>query len=160
MGILAELIASAAVVISLIYLAIQIRQSTKATRAGTSSYINDALARIMGAIRSDGEFADIWLRGCRSLESLDEVEQVRFKSHLLEMLDLAEYVHQIEKQQLSGTHIDYIPWVALLYRDNSGIRSFMDSMDSVGSPELQDRLTDIGQARGTNIFKAKSAEDG
>lgn len=95
-----EFVGAIAVVATLIYLSIQVRHSkeateanTKATNAGTSSYINDALARIHGAIRSDGDFAEIWLRGCRDLDALDEIERSRFVNHLLEMLNLAEYIH-------------------------------------------------------------------
>jgi len=156
LSVLAEVIASAAVVISLVYLAVQIRQNTRATRSGASSYIDEALARILSATRGDAEFTDIWLRGCRDLELLDEVERVRFTSHLLEMLNLAEYVHQLEKQQLSGTHIDYIPWVALLNGENPGIRTFVDSLDNVGSPDLTARITDTSQARGSNVYGANA----
>lgn len=158
-GILSEVIASAAVVISLIYLSVQIRQNTRATKAGTSSYIDEALGRILTAIRSDSEFAGIWLKGCKGLDTLNDIERVRFASQLLDMLNIAEYVHQLEKQQISGTHIDYISWVALLYRDNPGIRSFIDSLDNVGSPELTNRITDTSLARGTNVFETKDAEE-
>ena len=47
------------------------------------------LANAYSWSRSDGEFAEIWLRGCRDLESLDDVEKVRFTHHLLDMLNLA-----------------------------------------------------------------------
>ena len=151
-GAVGEILGAIAVFVTLVYLALQIRQNTKVTNAGTSSYINDALARIHGAIRSNGEFADIWLRGCRDLDALSETDRVRFINHLLEMLNLAEYIHLLERQQLAGTHIDYLPWIATLYRDNPGIKAFMDSMDYVGNPELFERLTNIGAARGTNIF--------
>ena len=156
---LAETVGAIAVVTSLVYLAVQVRQNTRATKSGASSYIDEALARILSAIRGDAEFADIWLRGCQDLESLDEIERVRFTSHLLEMLNLAEYVHQLEKQQLSGTHIDYIPWVALLYRENPGIRAFVDSLDNVGSPDLTARITDPTGARGSNVFSTDAGKE-
>ena len=156
---LAEIFGTVAIVVSLVYVAVQIRQSTAATRAGTSSYIDGALARILAPFRDNPEFAAVWLRGCRDFEALDEIEQLRFTSHLLDMLNLAEHIHQLEKQGLSGTHIDYIPWITLLYRDNPGIRSFLDSLDNVGSADLTERIKDVGRARGTNIFETKDAND-
>ena len=75
------------------------------------------------------------------------------------MLNLAEYIHQLERQQLSDAHIDFIPWIALLYRDNPGIRSFMDTLSTVGDAELFKRLTDTNEARGTNLYKASEATD-
>jgi len=157
-GTIAEVAGAVAVVLTLLYLAIQIRQSTTATRAGTSSYIDGALARILAPLRDSPEFAAVWLKGCKDLEALDEIERLRFTSHFLDMLNLAEHVHQLEKQGLAGTHIDYIPWMSLLYRDNPGIRCFLDSMDNVGSAELTERIKDVRAARGTNIFEAPSNE--
>ena len=157
-GTIAEVAGAVAVVLTLLYLAIQIRQSTTATRAGTSSYIDGALARILAPLRDNPEFAAVWLKGCKDLESLDEIERLRFTSHLLDMLNLAEHIHQLEKQGLSGTHIDYIPWLSLLYRDNPGIRSFLDLLDNVGSAELTERIKDVRGARGTNIFEAQANE--
>lgn len=144
-----------AVVVTLFYLAKQVRQNTKATKAGTSYAVNDSLSKIVGALRADGVLADIWLRGCQDIGTLNDVERVRFTSHLLDMLNLAEYVFQLEKQELSDAHIDYIPWIALLYRENPGIRSFMDSLRDgyAGSKELFDRITDTSSAFGTNFYQ-------
>ena len=158
-GTIAEVAGAIAVVVTLLYLAIQIRQSTSATRAGTSAYIDSALARTVGPLRDDPGFAAVWLKGCKDLNSLDEIERLRFTSHLLDMLNLAEHVHQVEKQGLSGTHIDYISWVSLLYRDNPGIRSFLDLLDNVGSAELTERIKDVRGARGTNIFDDQANQD-
>ena len=94
-GAIGEILGAVAVVATLGYLAVQIRGSTKATRAGTSLSINDALSKILSALRSDGEFAEIWYRGLQNLGSLNEVEAVRFESHALDMLNLAEFVHQL-----------------------------------------------------------------
>ena len=156
-GVVADLIAAAAVVISLVYLAVQIRQYTKATRAGSSDTINNSLTAILSAIRSDGEFAEIWLRGCQDLDSLGEVEKVRFSHHLLDMLNLATYVDELEKQGISNTHIDYIPWMTMLYRENPGIQAFIDSLEGgwAGSMDLYRRLTDPELAIGTNIYQSE-----
>ena len=142
------------VVATLFYLARQVRQNTRASRAGASYSINDSLSKIVGVIRADGEFADIWIRGCEDIDALNPVERLRFTSHLLDMLNLAEYVNQLEMQDLSDAHIDYIPWIALLYRENPGIRSFMDSLKPgyAGSKELFDRMTDTDSAFGTNVY--------
>jgi hypothetical protein len=149
-----------AVVVTLFYVARQIRDGTSATRANVSASLNDSLSRIVGALRSDKEFADTWLRGCRDINSLDEVEQVRFTSHILDMLNLAEHFFLLEKQDLSRTHINYIPWIALLYRENPGYRDFVDSLKDgyAGSPELYARITDIHSAHGTNLYAQRGKE--
>ena len=154
-GATGEWAGAAVVVVTLFYLARQIRQNTRATKAGTSYSVNESLSKIVGALRSDGEFAEIWIRGCEDIDALNEVERLRFTSHLLDMLNLAEYVYQLEKQDLSEAHIDYIPWIALLYRENPGIRSFMDDLKEgyAGSKELFERMTDADVAFGTNLYK-------
>ena len=154
-GATGEWAGAAVVVLTLFYLAGQIRLNTKATKAGTSHTINESLSKLMGAVRADREFADIWLRGCEDLSALDEVERLRFTHHLLDMLNLAEYAYQLEKQDLSEVHIDYISWIALLYRDNPGIRASMDSLQDeyAGSKELFERVTDIDSAFGKNIYQ-------
>ena len=109
----------------------------------------------MLALRVDGDFAEIWLRGGRDYEALNEVERVRFTSHVLDMLNLAEYAYQLEKQGLSDSIINYVPWIALNYRENPGIKSLVDSLKDgyLGSQELYERITDPDSAYGTNVFK-------
>ena len=157
-GTIAEVISAFAVVVSLIYLATQIRQNTNATKAGTSFSVNTALTSMNDALRSSAELADIWIRGCQSLESLSEIERIRFTSHMLELLNLTVYIDQLEQQNLSDAHIDYIPWIAVLYRDNPGVRSFVDSMESgwSGSRDLFDRLRDVEGAKGSNVYRSAS----
>ncbi len=72
-----------------------------------------------------------------------------------QMLNLAEYAYQLEKQGLSDSHIDHIPWVALMYRENPGIRSFIDSLKDgyLGPQELYERIIDPDSAYGTNVYK-------
>ena len=73
LGSLGELVAAIATVLTLLYLASQIRGNTKATRAETSLSINEALAVNLSALRSDAEFSEIWLRGLSRLLKLGVV---------------------------------------------------------------------------------------
>ncbi len=70
------------------------------------------------------------------------------------MLNLAEHFFLLEQQNLSRTHVDFIPWVALLYGENPGYRAFVDLLKDgyAGSPELYARITDIDSAHGTNVY--------
>jgi hypothetical protein len=155
LGSLGELIAAVATVFTLLYLARQIRGSTQATKAETSLSINEGLTSILSAVRSDAEFAEIWFRGLRDLDSLNDIERIRFSSHILEMLNLAEYVNILEKQGFGDVHIDYIPWVITLYKENPGFKTFVDSLGGsnyAGSKELYQRLTNVDLAVGANVY--------
>ena len=62
-GATGEWAGAVAVVLTLFYLARQIHQNTQATKTGASYSFNDSLSKQLGAVRDDGDFADIWLRG-------------------------------------------------------------------------------------------------
>ena len=157
LGSLGELIAAVATVLTLLYLARQIQSNTKATKAETSLSINEALASQLTAVRSDAEFAGIWLKGLRDLDALDEVERIRFMSHALDMLNLAQYIDDLEKQGFGDVHIDYIPWVIALYKGNPGFKAFLDSIGEenwAGSKELYRKLTNVKLAQGANMYQS------
>jgi hypothetical protein len=156
LGSLGELIAAVATVLTLLYLARQIHSNTKATKAETSLSINEALANQLSAVRSDAEFAGIWLKGLKQLDSLNEVERIRFMSHALDILNLAQYVDDLEKQGFGDVHIDYIPWVATLLKENPGFKAFLDAIGEdnwAGSRDLYRRLTDKNLAKGANMYE-------
>jgi len=83
---ISEIIAALAVVISLIYVAIQIRQNNRQldenTNAVRASAVYSGLHLIFDnriAIFNDGETADIFYRGLEDPEELSAVEKTRFR---------------------------------------------------------------------------------
>jgi hypothetical protein len=63
LGSLGELVGAVAVVLSLIYLATQIRQNTQATRAASYEDVAQGVRAFMALIANDEGVADIYLRG-------------------------------------------------------------------------------------------------
>ena len=83
---ISEIIASLALVISLVYVAIQIRQNNRQldenTNAVRASAVYSGLHLIFDnriAIFNDGETADIFYRGLESPEQLSDIEKTRFR---------------------------------------------------------------------------------
>ena len=77
LGAIAELLGAIAVFLTLVYLAHQIRQNTKAVR---STAVDASINTVMGVrslIAQDAELADILLRGNADPDSLNPTEQVR-----------------------------------------------------------------------------------
>ncbi len=74
------------------------------------------------------------------------------------MLNLAAVYEELDQQGLAAAHIDYVPWLAQLYRDNPGIRSFVDSMKEgwSGSPEIYARITNVEIASGASVVYKQS----
>jgi hypothetical protein len=67
-----------AVLVTLLYLSIQVRQSIRETRDQTAWRITESLNQFTVALTSDGETAEIWCRGNDNFDALDRVERERF----------------------------------------------------------------------------------
>lgn len=77
-----ELIAAGALVISLVYVGLQVKLSTKATQAGTAQAYVDTMNGYVGLINSSPNLANILHRGANSLENLKEGEVIQFSAFL------------------------------------------------------------------------------
>ncbi|MGQ0559339.1 MAG: hypothetical protein ACT4OE_07110 [Sphingosinicella sp.] len=75
---LAQIISAAAVIASLIFVGVQLRQTIKAVRAA-SSQAHSAMYHSIGAnIVDNGEFASIWRRSIADPDSVNDDERARF----------------------------------------------------------------------------------
>lgn len=83
LGNLGEFIGAIAVVVSLVYLAAQIRQNTRAIRANTFHGIVDSLTDGIAEIARDAELTRIWIEALRQSGELSEVDRARFRLLLL-----------------------------------------------------------------------------
>lgn len=79
-GAVGEVIGATAVVITLAYLAIQIRQSTDATRAASHHSIVEALNAGNIAQAKDAELAELWVTGLKDRSALSVAACQRFDS--------------------------------------------------------------------------------
>lgn len=77
-GAISEGIGAAAVVITLVYLATQIRHGHIAQNAATAESVNQGFNAINGLISADPSLARIMLKANADLMSLDAVEQYRY----------------------------------------------------------------------------------
>jgi hypothetical protein len=81
-GAVAELVGAAGVIVSLVYLAGQIRQSTRSSRAATFHAVAAEASHLYRTIAGDSESARIFRQGMREPESLTEDDLVRFSAML------------------------------------------------------------------------------
>ena len=77
-GALAELVGAIAVVATLAFLAVQLRQNTSAARAGTTQSVLSAAAGWLEHVSADSELSDLYARGLADRSSLEPPENVRF----------------------------------------------------------------------------------
>jgi hypothetical protein len=79
-GAVAEMIGALAVILTLAYLAVQIRQNTAQGKAGSHQAISDALNQINIVFATNPEVSKIWLDGLNDRASLTDVERWQFDS--------------------------------------------------------------------------------
>jgi hypothetical protein len=92
LGSIGEFVGALAVVLSLLYLATQIRQNTAATRASSYEDVAQGMRAFMALIAEDEELAQLYLRGAAKADHLSPSDQVRFEmllGHFFANYDMA-----------------------------------------------------------------------
>src|SRR6476660_6748923 len=79
-----QVIGAVAVVVSLFYVAHQIRQNTNAVRSATAQAVHEHCAKWYHLVAADDTFFQIVAKGLRDYGSLSEKERVRFiETHMV-----------------------------------------------------------------------------
>ncbi len=81
-GAIGEILGAIAVIATLAYLAIQVRQNAQAIQSASHHAITDSLNQGNIAMAQDAELAQIWVTGLMDRSSLADVERERFDSLL------------------------------------------------------------------------------
>lgn len=95
-GNLAEAIAAVAVVVSIVYLSIQIRQNTNAVRATSYQEVARGVADFQTLLAQNEGLASIYIRGINDPAQLSTNEEVRFEmilGQLFSRYDVAYYLY-------------------------------------------------------------------
>ena len=97
-ALLADIAASCAVVISLIYLALQIRGQSRLNRTTTVANLTTQWSDLMKALEQDADLSELWMRGLQRWDSLNPVEKLRFSAFGGRFLANSEglYLHRID----------------------------------------------------------------
>ena len=85
-----QVIGAIAVVISLFYVASQIRQNTNAVRSATAQTVHEHFANWYHLVAADDELAQIVAKGLRDYGSLSEKERVRFIAAFMAFLSYSQ----------------------------------------------------------------------
>ena len=104
---LAELVGVALVIVSIIYLTIQVRQNTKAMRIQTVHDLSAMYIEAQSSIAQNGELMALVQRGQFNYGALDAEEQGRFGIQVAALLRMFSDLHY---QHLQGT-LDYDEWL-------------------------------------------------
>jgi hypothetical protein len=124
-GALAEALGAVAVIMSVLYLAVQIRSQTQEARLAATRELSAELRRMLETIALDKEFSEIYQAAIYDYEGLDSNDRMRISYSWQAMFRL------IEQQHLHTVHgsIDpvYLESVERVFREfvkNRGVVSF------------------------------------
>jgi hypothetical protein len=92
-GAVAEIISAAGVVISLVYLALQIRGNSSATRHASVDRLVEMWSSHIGAFTESPHLAALWVRGLNGIESLSREEQAILFAFIARVLRVSEAIH-------------------------------------------------------------------
>ena len=92
LGNIGEFVGAIGVVVTLGYLAVQIRRNTISVRASTFQECVRDIATLSDLLATDAELARIWSTGLRDFDALKSEERVRFAAYMLGMFRRLENV--------------------------------------------------------------------
>ena len=85
-GAVSDLLAAIAVIVTLVYLAIQIRQSVAALKSTATQSAHDQTAVLYDLLASDPALAGIFARGLNAPDTLNAIETARFYALMLSVV--------------------------------------------------------------------------
>lgn len=106
---IAQIISATAVVASLIFVGVQLRQATKAVRASTSQAHSTTYHAIVAKIVENADFARIWREALADFDSVSADERVRF---VAQVSALFRYYETSRVQWLRG-QLDDEHWFSI-----------------------------------------------
>ena len=104
-GAVGETVGATGVIISLLYLAMQIRGDARAKRAATVHEQSAAFRDLLRMLATDKGLAEVYLHGIRELNSVQEADLVRFASVLGFMFRVFEEAYFQRKEGNLDAHV-------------------------------------------------------
>ena len=89
LGAIGELVGGAGVIVTLVYLALQIRHNTSATRAGNQRSALSAWAAVTAPLHSDPELSGLFAQALDNAEPLSREERIRVHYLLLHIVNFS-----------------------------------------------------------------------
>lgn len=156
---LAETVAAVGVILSLIYVGVQVRQGTIEARVGVLRTIVHELGRVHDSLAEHGDLADIAVRGFGDYDALSVVERARLSSYLAHLFKLFEQLYVLHAHGA----IDAQDWRGF---ENAmaeigaypGVRKWWSTRSHWSRPDFAAYVRDLGERPATpNLFLERNA---
>jgi hypothetical protein len=101
-----QIVGAVGVIISVIYLALQVRSNARQTRLASMRSMSDAFNQWLQSLAENAEFGDLYYRGMRDFESIPGADLPRFSALMDHLFRIYEDMYY---QKLEG-HLDPRVW--------------------------------------------------
>ena len=134
-----ELIASVAVIGSLIYLAREVSQNTEMMRVGASQSWTDMNFDLSGPAALDREVGELWVKGESEFESLDEVDQVRLIMYEWRAIEAWHHLFEMHQRGiLPKSQWEKLRWIVKNIGKRQAVRASWEKFRGGYEPAYQD----------------------
>jgi hypothetical protein len=156
---LSQIIGAIAVVASLIFVGVQLRQNTKAVRTATSQTHSAMYHAINTSVIEDSDFARIWRTGLLNPDALNPDERVRFIAFLSSIFRFYESSRvQFLRGQLDAEHWHTIERQASDYMTMPGVQSWWAYRRTWHSAPFQDWIEAMPKRAAATIYERPPVE--
>ena len=109
----AEVVGGVAVLISLIYVAFQIRQNTSVVRTSNYADLSFKISEFNQLIAVHPDLADIYIRGLESYDQLSDIEKTRFNMSISRLMQAVQAMFHLRQRgyidgKLAQTNFDSV----------------------------------------------------
>jgi len=140
----AEIISALGLVVSLIYVGIQVSDNTVATRSITASHANAEFIDWYAHVTADPELINLWYQGVREPEQLSKQETLRFilLMHMI-MLQFQNNYYLVQEGTLDKKVLDSITFTITLIKGTGGFDMYWKLRNKLFYPEFKLFMEDL-----------------
>jgi hypothetical protein len=99
-GAVGETLGALGVIVSLVYLASQIRMQNRESRVSAATEWTNQWNQFLGSFAEHSELSEIWMKGTRDFSALNPAETVQLSSHLGRIFRVGENIYDQYEQGL------------------------------------------------------------
>jgi hypothetical protein len=139
-----QLVGSIAVVVSVLYLAVQLRSSTRVARVAAMDAASAALRDVTKPLMENAELARLWRIGLENLDALSPEDQARFFHVAHQFLKALETIHYHYVYGLLDPQL-WAGWRELLhhYVASPGIQFYVTRRSAVFSERFRKFISEL-----------------
>jgi hypothetical protein len=136
-GAISSILSAIAVIATLGYVAVQIRQNTSALRSAATQGAHDQSASMYDLLAADAALSDIFVRGLNAPDVLDRIETGRFYAFLLTvMVRFQNWYMQTQSQALDKELIVSMSRILRQISGTPGFKKFWEDRRHMLMPAL------------------------